>query len=76
MEQLFSVQMEKALAGLALKTEVKAADKEPTSVKKPAVPQTAADQVPQALKGVPQTLVERVGAPAQSLPASGFFASD
>lgn len=55
------VQMEKALTGLALKTEDKAVHKEPTSQENPTVPQTSA--VPNALKGVSQSLLDRVGRP-------------
>lgn len=53
--------MEKALVSLALKTEDKVAEsKEPTSPQTLTVPQTSAAQVPVALKGVSQTLLDRV----------------
>lgn len=62
------VQMEKALIGLALKTEDKAAHKEPTSQENPTVPQTSAvPAVPNALKGVSQSLLDRVGGPGTQL---------
>uniref|UniRef100_A0A3Q0S7L5 Chromatin licensing and DNA replication factor 1 n=1 Tax=Amphilophus citrinellus TaxID=61819 RepID=A0A3Q0S7L5_AMPCI len=71
---LLTPKMEKALVGLALKTEDKAADKEPTSVKNPAVPQASAvpaAQVPHALKGVSQSLLDRIRAKeAQKLQAA------
>lgn len=65
---LSCIQMEKALVSLALKTEDKASEsKEPTSPQNPPVPQASAPsaapaaQVPTALKGVSQSLLERVG---------------
>lgn len=58
------VQMEKALVSLALKTEDKVSEnKEPKSPQN-STPQTPAAQVPAALKGVSQSLLDRVGAPA------------
>ncbi|KAF1376086.1 hypothetical protein PFLUV_G00226970 [Perca fluviatilis] len=74
---LMTPKMEKALVSLALKTEDKAAEsKEPTSPQKPAVPQAsaqsaAAAQVPTALKGVSQSLLDRIRAKeAQKLQAA------
>uniref|UniRef100_A0A3B4FLL3 Chromatin licensing and DNA replication factor 1 n=1 Tax=Pundamilia nyererei TaxID=303518 RepID=A0A3B4FLL3_9CICH len=65
---LITPKMEKALIGLALKTEDKAAHKEPTSQENPTVPQTSA--VPNALKGVSQSLLDRIRAKeAQKLQA-------
>lgn len=56
--------MEKALVSLALKTEDKAAeDKEPTCPKNSTAPQISAApvaQVPTVLKGVSQSLLDRV----------------
>lgn len=59
--------MEKALVSLALKTEDKAADsKETSTAKNLTAPQTStpsagpATQVPNALKGVSQSLLDRV----------------
>uniref|UniRef100_A0A3Q4N1V8 Chromatin licensing and DNA replication factor 1 n=1 Tax=Neolamprologus brichardi TaxID=32507 RepID=A0A3Q4N1V8_NEOBR len=62
----------KALIGLALKTEDKAAHKEPTSQENPTVPQTSAvPAVPNALKGVSQSLLDRIRAKeAQKLQAA------
>ena len=63
---LSCVQMEKALVSLALKTEEKAAEsKGSTSPQKTTVPQTPdpSAQVPTALKGVSQSLLDRVGRP-------------
>ncbi|XP_005947883.1 DNA replication factor Cdt1 isoform X2 [Haplochromis burtoni] len=71
-EKLATAQeMEKALIGLALKTEDKAAHKEPTSQENPTVPQTSAvPAVPNALKGVSQSLLDRIRAKeAQKLQA-------
>ncbi|XP_031169657.1 DNA replication factor Cdt1 [Sander lucioperca] len=73
---LITPKMEKALVSLALKTEDKAAEsKEPTSPQKPAVPQasapSAAAEVPTALKGVSQSLLDRIRAKeAQKLQAA------
>ncbi|TDH00903.1 hypothetical protein EPR50_G00174670 [Perca flavescens] len=74
---LMTPKMEKALVSLALKTEDKAAkSKEPSSPQKPAVPQAsapsaAAAQVPTALKGVSQSLLDRIRAKeAQKLQAA------
>lgn len=62
--------MEKALISLAQKTADKAAErKEPASPQNPTVPQVStpstapAAQVPTALKGVSQSLLDRVGGP-------------
>lgn len=59
--------MEKALVTMALKTEDKATEsKEPACPLNPAVPQTSAApvaQVPTVLKGVSQSLLDRVGTP-------------
>lgn len=53
--------MEKALVSLALKTEDKVAEsKEPTSPQSSTAPQTTAAPLPTALKGVSQSLLERV----------------
>lgn len=53
--------MEKALVSLALETEDKVAErKEPRSPQTSTVPQTSAAQVPTALKGVSQSLLDRV----------------
>lgn len=58
---VFIVQMEKALVSLALKTEDKVAEsKEPTSPQSSMAPQTPAAPLPTALKGVSQSLLERV----------------
>nr|XP_046257623.1 DNA replication factor Cdt1 [Scatophagus argus] len=64
--------MEKALVSLALKTEDKVAEsKEPTSLQTSAVPQTSTAQVPTALKGVSQSLLDRIRAKeAQKLQAA------
>ncbi|XP_033468613.1 DNA replication factor Cdt1 [Epinephelus lanceolatus] len=66
---LITPKMEKALVSLALKTEDKAAEsKEPTSPSNPAVPQTSAPSaapaapIPTALKGVSQSLLDRIRA--------------
>ncbi|XP_035771462.1 DNA replication factor Cdt1 [Neolamprologus brichardi] len=69
---LITPKMEKALIGLALKTEDKAAHKEPTSQENPTVPQTSAvPAVPNALKGVSQSLLDRIRAKeAQKLQAA------
>ncbi|XP_039994243.1 DNA replication factor Cdt1 [Xiphias gladius] len=75
---LITPKMEKALVSLALKTEDKAAEsKEPTSPQIPTVPQTSvpsaapAPQVPTALKGVSQSLLDRIRAKeAQKLQAA------
>ena len=70
--------MEKALVSLSLKTEDKASEsKEPTPSQNPAPPQTAAPsaaQVPIALKGVSQSLLDRVGGWVDQLSwGSGFY---
>lgn len=58
---VFIVQMEKALVSLALKAEDKVAEsKEPTSPQSSTAPQTPAAPLPTALKGVSQSLLERV----------------
>ncbi|XP_047458178.1 DNA replication factor Cdt1 [Mugil cephalus] len=64
---LITPKMEKALVALAQKTESKATESEgPTSPQNPAAPQTSAPaappvtQVPTALKGVPQSLLDRI----------------
>ncbi|XP_037637398.1 DNA replication factor Cdt1 [Sebastes umbrosus] len=63
---LITPKMERALVSLALKTE----DKEPTSPQNPAAPQASA-QVPTALKGVSQSLLDRIRAKeAQKLQAA------
>ncbi|KAE8280231.1 DNA replication factor Cdt1 [Larimichthys crocea] len=72
---LITPKMEKALVSLALKTEAKVADdKETTSPHNSTVPQTPATpaaQVPTALKGVSQSLLERIRAKeAQKLQAA------
>ncbi|XP_018548990.1 DNA replication factor Cdt1 [Lates calcarifer] len=75
---LITPKMEKALVSLALKTEDKASEsKEPTSPQNPPVPQASAPsaapaaQVPTALKGVSQSLLERIRAKeAQKLQAA------
>lgn len=54
----FSLQMEKALANMALKTAEIACVKEPKSVPPMA---TTPTETPSALKGVSQSLLERVG---------------
>ncbi|XP_035028724.1 DNA replication factor Cdt1 [Hippoglossus stenolepis] len=63
---LITPKMEKALVSLSLKTEDKAAEsKEPTPSQNPAPPQTSAPsaaQVPTALKGVSQSLLDRIRA--------------
>ncbi|XP_062256448.1 DNA replication factor Cdt1 [Platichthys flesus] len=63
---LITPKMEKALVSLSLKTEDKAAEsKEPTPSQNPAAPQTqapSAAQVPTALKGVSQSLLDRIRA--------------
>lgn len=68
---LITPKMEKALVSLALQTEDKIADKEPASPQNSAVPQTSAAQVPTALKGVSQSLLDRIRAKeAQKLQAA------
>ncbi|KAM7408071.1 hypothetical protein PAMA_001970 [Pampus argenteus] len=75
---LITPKMEKALVSLALKTENKAAEtKEPKSVNNPPATQTSAPspdpaaQVPAALKGVSQSLLDRIRAKeAQKLQAA------
>lgn len=58
---VFIVQMEKALVSLAMRTEDKVAEsKEPTSPQSSTAPQTPAAPPPTALKGVSQSLLERV----------------
>lgn len=53
--------MENALVSLALKTEDKVAEsKEATSTQVSTFPQTSAAQVPAALKGVSQSLLDKV----------------
>ncbi|XP_041803436.1 DNA replication factor Cdt1 isoform X2 [Chelmon rostratus] len=60
---LINPKMERALVSLALKTEDKVAEnKEPTSPQNSTVPQTLAAQVPAALKGVSQSLLDRIRA--------------
>ncbi|XP_034755137.1 DNA replication factor Cdt1 [Etheostoma cragini] len=59
---LITPKMEKALVSLTLKTEDKAAESnKPTSPQTPAVPQASA-AVPTALKGVSQSLLDRIRA--------------
>ncbi|XP_075932921.1 DNA replication factor Cdt1 [Anarhichas minor] len=74
---LITPKMEKALMSLAQKTEDKAAGKEPASPQNPTVPQVStpstapAAQVPTALKGVSQSLLDRIRAKeAQKLQAA------
>ncbi|KAM6922178.1 DNA replication factor Cdt1 [Lycodopsis pacificus] len=75
---LITPKMEKALISLAQKTEDKAAErKEPASPQNPTVPQVStpstapAAQVPTALKGVSQSLLDRIRAKeAQTLQAA------
>ncbi|XP_073337457.1 DNA replication factor Cdt1 [Pagrus major] len=69
---LITPKMEKALVSLALKTEDKVAEsKEPTSPQDSTVPQTSAAPVPTALKGVSQSLLDRIRAKeAQKLQAA------
>ncbi|XP_032383371.1 DNA replication factor Cdt1 [Etheostoma spectabile] len=68
---LITPKMEKALVSLTLKKQDKAAEsKEPTSPQTPAVPQASA-AVPTALKGVSQSLLDRIRAKeAQKLQAA------
>ena len=70
--------MEMALVSLSLKTEDKAAEsKEPAPSQNPGAPQTqapSAAQVPTALKGVSQSLLDRVGGRVDQLSwGSGFY---
>uniref|UniRef100_A0A8D3BAB4 Chromatin licensing and DNA replication factor 1 n=1 Tax=Scophthalmus maximus TaxID=52904 RepID=A0A8D3BAB4_SCOMX len=69
---LITPKMEKALVSLTLKTEEKAAEsKEPTPAQNPADPQTPAPSAPAALKGVSQSLLDRIRAKeAQKLQAT------
>ncbi|XP_040905993.1 DNA replication factor Cdt1 [Toxotes jaculatrix] len=75
---LITPKMEKALVSLALKTEDTAAEsKEPTPAQNPTAPQTSAPsaapaaQLPSALKGVSQSLLDRIRAKeAQKLQAA------
>lgn len=63
------LQMQKALVGLTMKTDVTDADKvDQTSPQTPPVPTPAAPQVqvPVSLKGVSQSLLERVGTPVRN----------
>lgn len=57
------VQMEKALAALALKTEETTEPTPPQNPTTPAPPAPSETQTPTALKGVSQSLLERVGVP-------------
>lgn len=65
--------MEKALVSLAQKNEAEAAaSKETMSPQQPAAPQTPAAPVPAALKGVSQSLLDRVKKPFKMFDFLGF----
>ncbi|KAM3606789.1 uncharacterized protein V6R79_023298 [Siganus canaliculatus] len=59
---LITPKMEKALVSLTLKTEEKTESKEPSPPQNAEVPQTAATPVPAVLKGVSQSLLDRIRA--------------